>query len=50
MSLYCPEAAFALLHEAWSLKMEQEQGKGKGGNAANIWFMLEFCHRCKASK
>lgn len=50
MSLYCPEAVFHLLCRAWSFKMEQEQGKEKGGNMTNIWFLLEFGHRFKASE
>lgn len=50
MSLYCPEAVFHLLRRAWSFKMEQEQGKEKGGNMTNIWFLLEFGHRFKASE
>lgn len=50
MSLSCPEAVFGLLRRAWSFKMEQEQGKEKGGNMTNIWFLLEFGHRFKASE
>lgn len=50
MSLSCPEAVFGLLRRAWSFKMEQEQGKEKGGYMTNIWFLLEFGHRFKASE
>lgn len=50
MSLSCPGAVCRLLRGAAPSKTEQEQGKEKGGNMTNIWFLLEFGHRFKASE